>query len=728
MKKYYLFILSLLCLGFITANAAEKEVYSYTLAKGDFSGSTYTGITVNLGSLSWTLTGDGGYLGYDNGKGGQLGSGSKPYTTLNLSTDISSLNLASVTKVVVNTSGGSSIKATLKVLFDESDSQETATLTANATDFTFTPPTTLTSAPTKIALSYTQTSKKALYVKSITIYGEEAVDETKVATPVISAANEPTHKGYYYNGEETGDITISCTTPNATIYYDVDGGELQSGTSPITIPSVSKSTKIEAYAEATGLEDSEVAELEILFKEKPASVTYMLVDNIYQLSGAKNAVLAYYQEANNKLYMPSTLSSGKYGVTSISATTKPSEIELSEEDGVTILTITKTTDGYSIKDDENGYIQCPASGTSTTFSTEEVSLTLTKESDGGFKIYGKSNSRGLSFFDVKNSINYLANYAFSNNGYPLIYIVKEETIETETGLDAVLIGDAGRNYKINVPLVGRYYDSNTQLLFASTNDNSKAGSYLYMEPKDYTKSDGNAMAENDFIENDKLANFNQYDWVALKGFTETYVGVTIDAGFIATKVNDKNYPELYPVANFDEAGNGIVFTPNLYRPINFMARDKRKGENSADLFLVVPAQGEYCQVRGKLVKSDVELSEVSDTNGNGVYINMTAVTDNYNTLTDGEWYTFTGVYNGEEIVVTEAAKVATSVEGVEAAAINAYGVAGAIVVSANGAVEVYNMAGVKVAAAQVDGTMAITAAPGIYVVKAGTQTVKVAVK
>ena len=146
--------------GDITAGPS----YSYTFTAKTFNANG----SMSLGDLTWTLAGEGGYWGYDTNstnKGQQFGSGSKPYKNMTLSTT----NYAGgVEKVVVNTSGASSIAAKLKVTVNGVQYGDEISLTTSATDYTFNAPDSGMQAG-EIVFTYTQTSSKAIYIKSIAI-------------------------------------------------------------------------------------------------------------------------------------------------------------------------------------------------------------------------------------------------------------------------------------------------------------------------------------------------------------------------------------------------------------------------------------------------------------------------------------------------------------------------------------------------------------------------------
>ena len=136
-----------------------EKTYSYTFAATQFTANG----TKTLEGVNWTLAGDGGYWGLDgNGKGQQFGSGSKPYKTLTLT----STSFNNVKSVTINTSGASSVNASFTVKVNGVQIGSSTTLTTTATEYTFTCDNPITGI---VEFNYTQTSSKALYIKSITI-------------------------------------------------------------------------------------------------------------------------------------------------------------------------------------------------------------------------------------------------------------------------------------------------------------------------------------------------------------------------------------------------------------------------------------------------------------------------------------------------------------------------------------------------------------------------------
>lgn len=143
---------------FLGESACFANIYSYTFTSTQFKSDG----TVELGGVEWTLSGTGGdYWGYELTRGQQFGSGSYPYTSMSLSTSgIEGV----ITQIIINTSGASDTDAILQVKVGGADFGEPISLTKTATEYTLTG-----SASGTISFNYSQTSKKAIYIKSITV-------------------------------------------------------------------------------------------------------------------------------------------------------------------------------------------------------------------------------------------------------------------------------------------------------------------------------------------------------------------------------------------------------------------------------------------------------------------------------------------------------------------------------------------------------------------------------
>ena len=142
----------------------EEKIYSYT-----FESQVYTANgTKALNGIKWTLAGNGGYWGMDTNstkKGHQFGSKNKPYKSLTFTSE----SLQNIKSIKINTSGASDIVGSFNVSVGGVTVKNNNSLTKAATDYIFDLPQSLNGS---IVFSFTQTSSKAIYIKSIEIvYG-----------------------------------------------------------------------------------------------------------------------------------------------------------------------------------------------------------------------------------------------------------------------------------------------------------------------------------------------------------------------------------------------------------------------------------------------------------------------------------------------------------------------------------------------------------------------------
>lgn len=238
MKKIFLSILCSMLVFF----GLHAEEYTYTFDAKQFSANG----TKTLNGVDWTLAGDGGYWGYDGTKGQQLGSGNNPYKSLTLST---SGFEGTITKIVVNTSGASSVNAKLAVSVGGTQFGDEISLTKTATEYTF-----QGSASGEILFSYTQTSSKAIYIKSITVTytpdggaGGETPEPVDVVEPTFSPAD-----GTIFDEN----LTVKINADD-DIYYSTDGENYSKYTAAIVI---TETTTVKAYAQDAEGNRSDIVE------------------------------------------------------------------------------------------------------------------------------------------------------------------------------------------------------------------------------------------------------------------------------------------------------------------------------------------------------------------------------------------------------------------------------------------------------------------------------------
>ena len=149
------------------ANVEKGASWSYT-----FESTVWTGAgEKTLDGKTWNMSGTGnGYFGYDNTKGQQFGSASKPYSTLTLSSNFGTTY--GIDEIRVSTSGANGINATVAISVGgtafECESEETATLTSTNTVYTFVSPDDNVKVG-DIHISYANSSEKAIYLKKIVV-------------------------------------------------------------------------------------------------------------------------------------------------------------------------------------------------------------------------------------------------------------------------------------------------------------------------------------------------------------------------------------------------------------------------------------------------------------------------------------------------------------------------------------------------------------------------------
>ena len=257
-----------------TASAAETQAYSYTFTSKQFSKNE----SKTLNNVKWTLAGDGDYWGYDGTKGQQFGSGSKPYKTLTLT---SSTTFNNVSRIEINTSGASSINASLTVKVGGTQAGNTTKIDSAAKAYTFSSSTPLTG---EVVLSYTQTSSKAIYIKSIAIY-ESAVqcnheyewvqengkhkevcslcEEDKPGTSLVACDGDLQYTTLKTGANGTHQKVGTCSTCNADLSTDAEACVFES--------SIEGTTK--TYTCDCGNSYTEEIELRTISFSYPSNVT-----------------------------------------------------------------------------------------------------------------------------------------------------------------------------------------------------------------------------------------------------------------------------------------------------------------------------------------------------------------------------------------------------------------------------------------------------------------------
>ena len=202
-----------------------------------------------------------------------------------------------------------------------------------------------------------------------------------------------------------------------------------------------------------------------------------------------------------------------------------------------------------------------------------------------------------------------------------------------------------------------------------------------------------------------------------------------------------------PTLNNGDVLTGIVGTKSMYNDaaqmVPSLIPDAVAGEAVAPSVktlaeITTDMVHQYIQIEEVTFKAAASFSASKASNATAVEedLEMT-IRNNFllvaNLVTDKTYKVtgFVSVYpNAPQIYPTEIVEnEGTAIEGVEAAAVNVTAYAGNIYVAGNGeAVEVYNIAGAKVADGVADGSTIAVNAKGVMIVKAGSTVVKTIVK
>ena len=178
MKKNKILLVCALALGLPSAVSSLMHNVEPVVARAEVTSNpykyTFTKKTIDsftdfsLGEATWTITGNGRYFNYEGTRGQQFGSSGNPCTSLVLSTN--SFASKKITSIKINTSGASGTSAKLSVKIDDVIFGSTKSLTTTAINYEFKSDVdSYITCTNSLSLNYTQTSKKAIYIKSIEI-------------------------------------------------------------------------------------------------------------------------------------------------------------------------------------------------------------------------------------------------------------------------------------------------------------------------------------------------------------------------------------------------------------------------------------------------------------------------------------------------------------------------------------------------------------------------------
>ncbi len=217
-----------------------------------------------LSNISWTLSNNGDYYGYDGTKGQQVGSGSKPAKSMTLTTS-GFASASKITSVTINTSGASDTNAKVSVKVGGTsyscNANTTPAISTTATDYKFTGNNT-----GEIVISWSQTSSKAIYFKSITVVYSNTTttpDVTTYSNYVTNCCAIAPATNLTVSGTTSNTATLTWTAPSPTtgitklqVRNAADDAvvvdNIAVGTTTATITGLTECTKYNYYVASVG--------------------------------------------------------------------------------------------------------------------------------------------------------------------------------------------------------------------------------------------------------------------------------------------------------------------------------------------------------------------------------------------------------------------------------------------------------------------------------------------
>ncbi len=291
MKSLRFFIMALLCAVFCNAKAAEEVVYTLNPAVG--TNNSYTGnCDVTIDDITWNITGNSQMIPWRIGGKSISGEDRTVYSKTEMNDEISKVELTvgSASNITVNS-------LTLTVASNEDFStvieNVSATFAANST-ITFSPSEgkKWENAYFKFTFNVTVSGSSNKFVEFVSAQFYTLSSTSTVATPTFSPAG-----GTYTSAQN---VTISCETVGAKIYYTTDGSDPKNSETKSQYSeaiSVTKSgTTIKAYAEMDDMDDSNIASATYTIKPENPSITQE--GNTITMSAATGCTI-YYNTGTN---------------------------------------------------------------------------------------------------------------------------------------------------------------------------------------------------------------------------------------------------------------------------------------------------------------------------------------------------------------------------------------------------------------------------------------------
>ena len=291
MKSLRFFIMALLCAVF--CNAMAEESVFYTLEPATGSNNSYTGnCDVIISGITWNVSGNAQMVPWR--------IGGKSITSVNRTVYSKTSMNSEISKVQLTVGGASNITVNSLTLTVASN-EDFSTVIENVSA-TFAAKSTITFSPSegkkwenayfKFTFNVTVSGSSNKFVEFERAQFYTLSSTSTVATPTFSPAG-----GTYTSAQN---VTISCETVGAKIYYTTDGSDPKSSETRSQYSkaiSVTKSgTTIKAYAEMDDMDDSNIASATYTIIPENPSITQE--GNTITMSAATGCTI-YYNTGTN---------------------------------------------------------------------------------------------------------------------------------------------------------------------------------------------------------------------------------------------------------------------------------------------------------------------------------------------------------------------------------------------------------------------------------------------
>ena len=412
---------------------------------------------------------------------------------------------------------------------------------------------------------------------------------SSIEKPVITPATRTFQKD-----EAPLDVTITCETASATIWYTLDGSDpATSETRQKYIPEVtelkiSETTTVRAIA-TSGAMSSEEATPAYYTLVRNNGVEFELVTSASQLIPGRAYVIV---NRANSVALNTTQTDINRRAVAVTLVDGGNKVQVNDD--VAIFTLGGSEGAYTFL--TNTGDDAAAHGYLYTQTMTNTLLTRAAVGSDGFAeaditIDATTHDASIEFGGANR---YLYYYKRDN-----LFSTYNKSTQQPVALywravtdlaDIVNNGTVGEQYVIHDDLVGVFVPANTDVLYAKDFNKSRRPSVNEHGAKDYI---GEVMGGT------QAADYDQSTWVKIVGLADpsSYEGKTIIGGTLVVTLTDKVNPTITKTTESSEpsVGEAVSFSHQTYVPASFMGEYMTAG-HGIEYFFVVPKPQEYVQI------------------------------------------------------------------------------------------------------------------------------------